>query len=53
MLLKTNRRLRDVLIAKGYIVQYREFNGNHSYANWRGSFADGLVSLIGSERNER
>lgn len=46
--LDTNRRLRDVLTSKGYDVDYREFNSNHTYLNWRGSFADGLRSLIGA-----
>jgi enterochelin esterase-like enzyme len=41
-----NRHMRDVLIAKGYTVRYREFNGGHEYLNWRGSFTDGLLSLI-------
>jgi enterochelin esterase-like enzyme len=40
-----NRHMRDVLTAKGYTVRYREFNGGHEYLNWRGSFADGLLSL--------
>jgi enterochelin esterase-like enzyme len=51
--LNTNRHLRDVLTARGYTVQYREFNGSHTYLNWRGSFADGLVSLIGNEGSGR
>jgi enterochelin esterase family protein len=42
-----NRQLRDILILKGYDVEYREFAGDHSYANWRGTFADGLISLLG------
>ena len=46
--LDTNRRLRDVLKTKGYAVDYREFNGNHTYLDWRGSFGDGVISLIGS-----
>jgi enterochelin esterase family protein len=45
--LDTNRRLRDALMEKGYVVDYREFNGNHSYVTWRGSFAEGLVVLLG------
>jgi enterochelin esterase-like enzyme len=48
--LNSNRHLRDVLTAMGYTVQYQEFNGNHSYVNWRGSFGDGLASLVGSGR---
>ena len=46
-LLGSNRHLRTVLQAKGYAVQYREFNGGHSILNWRGSLADGLLALFG------
>ena len=46
--LDTNRRVRDALRAKGYAVRYREFNGNHTYLQWRGGIADGLVSLVGT-----
>jgi len=42
-----NRHMRDVLQAKGYQVQYREFNGGHEYLNWRGTFADALLALFG------
>jgi enterochelin esterase family protein len=47
-LLTENRRLRDVLRAKGYTVHYSEFTGGHDPANWRGSFADGLLALVGT-----
>ena len=50
-MLGTNRQLRDVLQVKGYNVDYREFDGAHAYVNWRGSLADGLISLLG-EREE-
>jgi enterochelin esterase family protein len=46
-ILGTNRRFRNALIGKGYTVEYREFNGNHSYLSWRESFGDGLAVLLG------
>jgi enterochelin esterase-like enzyme len=46
-----NRELRDVLLLKGYPVTYREFDGGHDYFYWRGSLADGLISLIGQNRD--
>jgi enterochelin esterase-like enzyme len=50
-LVAQNRELRDVLLLKGYAVDYREFDGGHDYFYWRGSLADGLVSLIGRNRD--
>ncbi|WP_335932746.1 enterochelin esterase [Streptomyces sp. PTD5-9] len=47
MLLAENRRLRNVLRARGYDVSYREFNGGHDYACWRGGLADALTELLG------
>ncbi len=41
----TNRRLRDVLAEKGYLLDYSEFNGNHSYVGWRTDLARRLVKL--------
>jgi enterochelin esterase family protein len=45
--LTANRHLRDVLIARGYEVKYQEFVGHHSPVNWRGTFPDALLFLIG------
>ena len=44
-----NRHLRDVLIAKGYEVKYQEFAGHHSAVNWRGTFSDALLFLLGNQ----
>ena len=43
-----NRHLRDVLTARGYdVARYVEFNGGHDYLVWRGTLADGLMTLLG------
>ncbi|MDF0715859.1 alpha/beta hydrolase-fold protein [Muricauda sp. 334s03] len=46
-MLGSNRQFRDILMIKGYDVDYREFKGGHNYVNWRGTLADGIISLIG------
>jgi enterochelin esterase family protein len=46
-ILETSRNMRDVLLAKGYEVHYQQFVGGHDYLSWRGTFADGLIDLIG------
>ena len=44
----TNRHMRDVLLAKGYQVSYREFAGGHDHVWWRSGLADGLIDLLGT-----
>lgn len=48
-ILETNRHLRDVLQARGYPVQHREYAAGHDYLVWRGVLADGLLALFGKE----
>jgi hypothetical protein len=46
--LETSRHMRDVPLAKGYQVHYyQQFVGDHDYLSWRGTFANGLIALIG------
>jgi enterochelin esterase-like enzyme len=51
-ILETSRDIRDVLLAKGYEVHYQQFVGGRDYLSWRGTFADGLIDLLGTT-NER
>jgi enterochelin esterase family protein len=41
--------MRDVLLAKSYEVHYQQFNSGHDYLNWRGTLADGLIALVGTD----
>src|SRR6185436_3080687 len=48
-ILEPSRHMRDVLLAKGYEVHYRQYASGHDYLNWRGTLADGLLELIGRD----
>jgi enterochelin esterase family protein len=47
-ILESTRHLRDVLLAKGYVVQYEQFVGGHDGLSWRGMLANGLIALLGT-----
>lgn len=49
-ILETNRHVRDVLLAKGYELHYREYAAAHDYYYWRGALADGLLELFGAKK---
>jgi enterochelin esterase family protein len=46
-ILESTRHLRDVLLAKGNEVHYQQFVGGHDGLSWRGTLADGLITLLG------
>jgi len=48
--LTTNHTLRDVLVAKGYEVDYSEYTGGHDLICWRGSLVQRLLSLRREDR---
>ena len=45
-LLECNRRMRDLMTSKGYLVEYREYSGGHNYPAWRDHVWRGLEHLF-------
>ncbi|MFJ6569604.1 enterochelin esterase [Streptomyces sp. NPDC091292] len=41
----THQNMRDVLVEKGYEVDYREYMGGHDMICWRGTLVDRLLSF--------
>jgi enterochelin esterase-like enzyme len=52
-MIQSNRHMRDVLLAKGYGVDYAEFTGAHDWIGWRGSFPTRLIALVGAARRSQ
>jgi enterochelin esterase-like enzyme len=48
----TSRHLRDVLLAKGYPVDYVEIAGDHDALNWQTTLPDGLLFLLGGAQTD-
>ncbi|AQA21172.1 esterase family protein [Rhodococcus sp. MTM3W5.2] len=49
-LIEQNRQVRDLLRAKGFDVDYREFCGGHDYIHWRDGLVEGIATLLGTVR---
>lgn len=47
-LLDLNRRVKAVLLARGYKISYREFHAGHNWTHWREAMPDGLIYLFPS-----
>ena len=46
-LLEGNRRMCALLRERGYVMEYREFNGGHNWTSWLDDVAHGLQWLFG------
>lgn len=46
-LIASNRRMRDLLVARGYDVSYREYHAGHNFPAWRDDVWRGLEALFG------
>ncbi|WP_043535272.1 enterochelin esterase domain-containing protein [Salinispora tropica] len=49
-LLEPHRRLREALAERPPTMAYREFQGGHDMAWWRGLWEDGITDLLGGGR---
>ncbi|MFM9874712.1 MAG: alpha/beta hydrolase-fold protein [Fimbriimonadaceae bacterium] len=45
--LMMTRSLRDILLARGFRVTYQDLAGGHEYLNWKASFGECLIKLLG------
>lgn len=47
IMMEVINNMRDVLLSKGYNVQYENFYSGHDYLSWRETLATGLIALTG------
>ena len=52
-LLQSSRHMRDVLLAKGYPVSYREVPGGHEVYAFEDALPDALMSLVGTRAPDK
>lgn len=48
-MLTASRHLRDVLIAKGYHVEFHDRFSGHEHVAWRATLSEGLIALFASQ----
>jgi len=49
-MLTASRHLRDVLLSRGYAVDYRELSSGHEHVAWRAALADAICSAFADGR---
>jgi enterochelin esterase-like enzyme len=50
-MLTASRHLRDVLVAKGYHVEFHDRFSGHEHVAWRATLSDGLTALVSPSAN--
>jgi enterochelin esterase-like enzyme len=49
-LLESNRKMRNLLMERSYLLKYREYHAGHNYPAWRDDIWRGLEALYGTGR---
>lgn len=52
-LLKSNRRMIDILKSKGYIFEYHEYTEGHNWGHWKHRLSQGIEYLFGKDHESR
>ena len=51
-MLTASRHMRDVLVAKGYHVEFHDRFSGHEHVAWRATLSDGLTALLSPSANK-